>query len=151
MKVVRGHGDESRTSAFPERVAALVLYPLGGPPRGFPLPPDLRPSSLGERRAIARQHGIDSLMRTVRSRPEFRANPERAPELRARLDTIVRVYSGRDLLEDHTRSGRYPTPGIEAKKEWRFPVLFLVGESEAAMAHLVSDSPSRWMHNARKW
>lgn len=153
--VLVGHsagGDVARrfAAAFPERVAALVLYPLGGPPSGFPLPPDLRPPSLAERSAIARQHGIDSLFRIVSSRPEFRANPKRPPELRARLDTILRAYAGRDLLEDHTPSGRYLPPALEAMKEWHFPVLFLMGESEAAMAHMVSDSLSRWMPNARK-
>ncbi|HUF65785.1 MAG TPA: alpha/beta hydrolase [Gemmatimonadaceae bacterium] len=153
--VLMGHsagGDVARrfAAAFPERVAALVLYPLGSLPRGFPLPPDLRRPSLPDRSAIARQHGIDSLFRIVSSRPEFRESPRRRPELRARLDTILRAYAGRDLLEDHTPSGRYQPPTLKAMKRWCFPVLFLMGESETAMAHLVSDSLSRWLPNARK-
>lgn len=46
--------------------------------------------------------------------------------------------------------GRCRSPALEAMKRWRCPVRFLMGESETEMAHLVSDSLSRRMPNARK-
>ena len=103
-----------------------------------------------DRVAIAQRYGIDSVLRAVTALPQFRASRTRSPALRARLDTIIRSYNGRDLLEPRPQSGRYPAPTLEQMRRWAFPVLFVMGETEAALPHLVADPLTRWMPNARK-
>ncbi|MGH2627185.1 MAG: alpha/beta fold hydrolase [Anaerolineales bacterium] len=60
------------------------------------------------------------------------------------------TYSGRDLLEDHPPSGRYPLPELDAVRRWPVPALFVTGEGEEAFTSLVADSLARWMPNARR-
>ena len=135
-------------SAMPERVEALVLYG-GGEPDSFPVPPPPGPG-LDMARQFAREYGVDSLMRFVRSLPQFRPGPHRSAAIAARLDTIVAQYSGADLLEDHPESGAFPPPSCDAMRRWTIPTLFISGEWEGSRWHLVSDSLVRWMPNAQK-
>jgi pimeloyl-ACP methyl ester carboxylesterase len=135
-------------SAMPERVEALVLYG-GGEPDSFPVPPPPGPG-FAMAKQFARQYGVDSLMRFVRSLPQFRTGPRRSAAVAARLDTIVAQYSGADLLEDHPESGAFPPPTSDAMRRWTIPTLFISGEWEAPRWQLVSDSLVGWMPNARK-
>jgi pimeloyl-ACP methyl ester carboxylesterase len=152
--VLIGHSDGAEaayrfTAAMPERVEALVLYG-GRAPAGFPIPPT---EPLGPPFAklvlIARRYGLDSVMRAFTARPQFQ-HGARPPALQARLDSIRADYSGRDLLEDHSPSDRFPMAQFDAVRRWNFPILFISGEREAPRWHLVADSLARWMPNARK-
>lgn len=135
-------------AAMPERVDALVLY--GGPPpqgmagRGAPPPPE------GGRGAIARQYGVDSVMRAMLSQPQFQDGPNRTAAMKARLDSMVSEYSGRDLLEVHVPSGAFPLATVAQMRAWRVPVLFISGDKENPVWHAVTDTLVRWMPNARK-
>ena len=135
-------------AAFPERVDGLVLYG-GPPPSGFPALP-AGPLARDPRRAIAREHGVDSLMKFVTSLPQFQPGPNRTALMAARLDSIVRQYSGRDLLEDHAPSGRFPPAPLDAVRQLRMPILYMSGEREAPGWLQVTDSLVRWLPNARR-
>jgi pimeloyl-ACP methyl ester carboxylesterase len=134
-------------AAMPERVDGLVLYG-GGAPEGFPVPANQ--PGFESAKVFARQHGVDSLMRFVRTLPQFQPGPSRTAAVRARLDSIVAGYAGRDLLEDHPPSGTFPPAPVVVVRRWRFPTLFISGAAEAQRWHLVTDSLVRWMPNARK-
>jgi pimeloyl-ACP methyl ester carboxylesterase len=138
------------TAAMPDRVNALVLY--GGPaPAGFvdrQTSPQLAETQA--RAAIARRYGIDSVLREVMSLPQFRPGRNRSAAVAARLDSILKDYSGRDLLEDHTPSMAFRPARIEDARAWRMPVLFISGENEARPWQVMSDSLVRWMPDARK-
>ena len=134
-------------AAMPERVEALVLYG-GGEPDSFPVPaPGLTFAAV---KAFGRRFGVDSLMRFVRSLPQFHPSPTRSPAVAARLDTMIAAYKGRDLLEDHPESGAFPRPLCDAMRRWPTPTLFISGEQEGARWLEVSDSLVRWMPAARK-
>ena len=137
-------------AAMPERVDALVLY--GGPaPLGFP--GDARQPANDETRArgaIARRYGLDSVMRAIESRPQFQPGQNRTAAMSARLDSITKEYSGRDLLDPHPQSGAFPLATVQQMTAWRFPILFISGESEAQPWMVMSDSLVHWMPNARK-
>jgi pimeloyl-ACP methyl ester carboxylesterase len=82
--------------------------------------------------------------------PQFQPGTNRTPAMKARLDSILAGYSGRDLLEDHRPSGAFPRARLAEVRRWRFPTLFISGAAEEPYWHLVSDSLVRWMPNARK-
>ena len=134
-------------AAMPDRVSALVLY--GGPPPqgmgGRGAPPEER-----GRGAIARQYGIDSVLRATESLPQFQPGPNRTPAMAARVDSIVKEYSGRDLLEQHAPSGAFPLATVDQVRSWRIPVLFISGVHEAAPWLAVSDTLVHWLPNARR-
>jgi pimeloyl-ACP methyl ester carboxylesterase len=133
--------------AYPARVEALVLY--GGPVLfDFPIPPR-EPLALGDLRTIARQYGLDSMWKFIGSLPMFWNPPDR-PDIAARIGTFRAAYSGRDLLEDHSPSDRFPTPRFDQVKQMPTPTMFVTGEREWSHIQLVSDSLARWMPNARK-
>lgn len=132
------------TAAFPERVAGLVLYGAGTPPSGFPV---ARPTPPFDRRMIARQHGLDSMIQLVRTLPGF--TDPRDSMVERKIRALFAAYSGKDLLEDYPLSGRYPNPPVEEVKRWSIPVLLIVGDTEAPYIRQVSDSLSRWMPKAR--
>lgn len=138
-------------AAMPERVTALVLY--GGPaPVGFP-GVTARQAANDEnqgRGAIARRYGLDSVLRAVESRPPFRPGPNRTAAMSARIDSITKDYSGRDLLDPQPQSGAFPPATLEQARRWRVPILFISGESEAQPWQAMSDSLARWMPNVRK-
>jgi 3-oxoadipate enol-lactonase len=134
-------------AAMPERVDGLVLYG-GGPPQGFPIPS--KGPGFEFVKTFARQHGVDSLFRLVRTLPHFQPGPNRTPAMRARLDSILAGYSGRDILEDHQPSGAFPPARFAEVRQWRFPTLFISGAAEEPYWHLAADSLVRWMPNARK-
>jgi 3-oxoadipate enol-lactonase len=135
-------------AALPGRVRALVLYG-GGEPDGFPVPPPPGPS-MDLFKSIARQYGLDSLWKVVLAIPMFQPGPNRTPAAAARLDTIIGAYSGKDLLEDHPESGRFPPAQFSAMRGWRFPTLFISGENERPRWKMVADSMVRWMPDARE-
>lgn len=153
--VLIGHSDGADVAcrfmaAMPERVDGLVLYG-GRAPRGFPIPSTEPNGPTSAALAlIARQYGVDSVLRAFTSRPQFRPGPRRTPAVLARLDSMRADYSGRDLLEEHPPSGRFLFPQFEAVKNWRTPTLFISGEAETPRWQLVADSLARWMPNARK-
>ena len=99
---------------------------------------------------FARQFGVDSLMRFVRSLPQFHPGPHRLAAVAARVDSIIAAYTGKDLLEDHPQSGAFPRPRCDAMRQWPMPTLFISGEQEGARWLEVSDSLARWMPAARK-
>lgn len=130
--------------AFPDRVTGLVLYGGALPPRGFPVAaggprPDLR--------VLARRSGLDSVLRFVLSQPEF--SDLRVPPVEARIKAMWATYNGKDLLEDHPQSGRFPLPHLDQVKGWTVPTLFLAGDTEDPHTRLIGDSLSRWMPDAR--
>jgi 3-oxoadipate enol-lactonase len=135
-------------AAMPERVEGLVLYG-GGEPDSFPVPapPGL---SFAVAKPFARRFGVDSLMRFVRSLPQFQPGPQRSAAVVARLDSMIATYTGKDLLEDHPESGGFPRPRCDAMRGWPMRTLFLSGEREGARWLEVSDSLVRWMPDARK-
>jgi non-heme chloroperoxidase len=132
------------TAAVPNRVAGLVLYGAGTPPEGFPI---ARPGSRPDLRAIARLHGLDSVRRAVMAQPGF--SGPRSPAVAARIDALWAAYSGKDLLEDHPPSGRFPPARFEDVRRWTIPALFLVGDTENPHTRLIADSLASWMPNAR--
>jgi pimeloyl-ACP methyl ester carboxylesterase len=134
-------------AAMPERVDGLVLYG-GGPPDGFPIPS--KGPGFEFVKTFARQHGVDSLFRMVMAMPRFQPGPNRTPAVKARLDSILSDYSGRDILEDHPPSGAFPPARFAEMRQWRFPTLFISGAGEEPYWHLATDSLVRWMPNARK-
>ena len=134
-------------AAMPERVDALVLYG-GGEPDSFPVPaPGLTFASV---KAFGRRFGVDSLMRFVKSLPQFQPSPTRSAAIAARLDSMIAAYTGKDLLEDHPESGMFPRPLCDAMRRWPVPTLFISGEREGARWLQVSDSLVRWMPHAQK-
>ena len=133
--------------AMPERVNALVLYG-GSPPQGFAGRGATPPNN--GRGAIARQYGIDSLMRATLSQPQFLPGPNRTPAMNARLDSILEAYSGRDLLDERAPSRAFPLATLDQVRAWRVPMLFISGEHETPLWHTMSDSLVRLMPNARK-
>jgi len=140
-------------AAMPERVEALVLY--GGPaPVGFPgVEPRQQANDGGPgggRGLIARQYGIDSVMRALDSRPQFRPGPNRTAAMAARIDSITKDYPGRDLLDPKPQSGAFPPATLAQVRAWSFPILFVSGEAEAQPWLAMSDSLARWMSNARR-
>lgn len=140
---------ERFAAAMPERVDALVLY--GGPaPVGFPGVQVRQPDETRGRGAIARRYGVDSVMRALDSRPQFRPGPNRTPAMSARLDSITRDYSGRDLLDPQPQSGAFALATLAQVRAWRFPILFISGEAEAEPWRTMSDSLARWMPNVRR-
>jgi 3-oxoadipate enol-lactonase len=137
-------------AAMPGRVDALVLYG-GGEPLGFPVPPDTAgPLGGFDMRQFAREYGVDSLMHFLEGLPMFRPGPDRTPERDARVRAIVAGYAGRDLLEDHPQSGRFPPARLEEMKTWHMPVLFISGTQERARWQMVADSLVKWLPGARK-
>jgi pimeloyl-ACP methyl ester carboxylesterase len=130
-------------AAFPDRTAGMVLYG-GGPPPGFPI---ARSTPRPNFRDIARRFGLDSLRKFVGAQPGF--SDLRTPAIGARINAMWATYSGKDLLEDHPQSGRFPMPRFDDVKGWSVPALFIVGDREAPYARLIADSLSRWMPNAR--
>jgi 3-oxoadipate enol-lactonase len=134
-------------AAMPDRVNGLVLYG-GGPPVGFPIPS--KGPGLEFLKTFARQHGIDSLFRLVMRLPPFQPGPHRTPAMKARLDSMIAGYNGRDLLEDHPPSGAFPPARLAEMRQWRFPTLFISGAAEEPYWHQATDSLVRWMPNARK-
>jgi pimeloyl-ACP methyl ester carboxylesterase len=135
-------------AAMPERVEALVLYG-GGEPDSFSVPPPPGPGPAMAKQ-LARRYGVDSLMRFVKSLPQFRPGPNRSVAIAARLDTMIAGYSGRDLLEDHPESEAFPRPLCDVMRRWPMPTLFTSGEWEGPRWQLVSDSLVRWMPDAHK-
>jgi len=138
-------------AAMPERVDALVLY--GGPaPAGFPgvEPRQQANDEARGRGAVARQYGIDSVMRAIESRPQFRPGPNRTAAMAARIDSITKEYPGRDLLDPRPQSGVFPLATLAQVRAWSFPILFISGEAEAQPWLTMSDSLARWMPNARR-
>ena len=63
---------------------------------------------------------------------------------------MTKSYSGRDLLETHVQSGRFPAASVAAVRSWRFPVLYIGGEWETPLWHRVADSVTAWLPNAKK-
>jgi pimeloyl-ACP methyl ester carboxylesterase len=131
-------------AAFPGRVDGLVLYGAGAPPAGFPIARDRSGPNLA---AVARQYGLDSMWKLLRTQPGF--SGPRSPEVEARIAAILAVYPGKDLLEDHPESGRFPPARLDDVKRWPTPTLFIVGDREAPRTRLIADSLARWMPNAR--
>lgn len=147
--VVVGHSAGAQVvwrfaAAFPDRVAGLVMYGGGQPPVGFPI---ARAEPRPNLRAIARQHGLDSVLNSMLARPEFA--DLKVPPVEARIRAMWATYNGRDLLEDHPPSQRYPLPRFEDVKRWNTPVLFVVGDGEERHTRLIGDSLAHWMANAR--
>jgi pimeloyl-ACP methyl ester carboxylesterase len=134
-------------AAFPERVDALVLYG-GAAPEGFPVPS--QEPGFEVVKALARQHGLDSMWRVVEALPMFRPGLHRTAATAARLDSILAGYHGSDILEDHPAAGAFPPTPLAVVRQWPMPVLFISGERESPRWHLVTDSLTRWMPNARK-
>ena len=131
------------SAAFPERTAAMVIYG-GGAPLGFPI---ARSTTRPNLREIARRFGLDSLLKFVLAQPAF--SGLRTPAIEARINAMWATYTGKDLLEDHAQSGRFPLPHVDEVKRWTIPTLFLVGDGEAPYARLIGDSLARWMPHAR--
>lgn len=138
-------------AALPARVDALVLY-------GGPTPTGLRDDQSRQaaadearnRSEIARRFGVDSVLRSTLSLPQFAAGPNRSRATAARLDSILKEYSGRDLLDPRPPSGTFPGVTPAQMRSLRFPVLFISGENEARPWQIGSDSLVRWMPQARK-
>ena len=131
-------------AAFPDRVAGLVLYGAGTPPLGFPIRRDEPRADL---RAVARRSGLDSLLTFVLAQPAFAGL--QTPEIEGRIRAMWATYSGKDLLEDHPPSDRFPPARFDDVKRWPIPTAFIVGDREAPFTRLIADSLARWMPNAR--
>jgi pimeloyl-ACP methyl ester carboxylesterase len=122
--------------AFPQRVRGLVLYGAG-PPQGFGLPWD-GSDRLPNLRAIARQFGLDSLRAALTRHPLTWAPPQQNASSRARLDSLLRAYSGRDLLEDHAPSNRVPPARMDQLRRIAVPTLVVTGDHELPYFQVVA-------------
>jgi len=133
--------------AYPQRVAGIVLYGPGPLP-GF----DARPEEVGafgDMPAIARRHGLDSLLKLLMMTPGFRLPPDRS-DVAERIEEIWSAYSGRDLLEEYELSNRVPLPHMDQLKDVRAPTLILVGDEEWPLIARVSDSLLARIPGAKK-
>jgi pimeloyl-ACP methyl ester carboxylesterase len=101
----------------------------------------------GDLRAVARRSGLDSLLTFVLAQPAFAGL--QTPEFEGRIRAMWAAYSGKDVLEDHPPSDRFPPARFDDVKRWPIPTAFIVGDGEAPFTRLIADSLARWMPNAR--
>jgi pimeloyl-ACP methyl ester carboxylesterase len=133
--------------AFPDRVSALVLYGTG-PPEGFqPMPSSPRPAE--QFGPIARDYGLDSLIKFVESLPVSWGPPNR-PDYRERLRRMWSRYDGRDLLDPGPPSGRIPPARMDQLEHIRVPTLVIVGDHERPHFRMVADTLTRRIPNVRQ-
>jgi 3-oxoadipate enol-lactonase len=133
--------------AFPDRIDALVLYGMPNP-EGFPVPPP-GPSPLTIFAGIIREHGLDSLRKTVAASPLAWVPPGKL-EARERVAGSMANYSGRDLLDPRPPSGRVPAIRWDRLDTVRIPTLIVNGDHELPYFLLVADSLSHRIPNARR-
>src|SRR6266566_10171728 len=93
-------------SAFPNRVAGLVLY--GAFPEGFPAPPAVA-QLFGSLPTVAKQNGLDSVGKLVLG-SDIAWVPAGRTDLTERYRRLWAAYSGKDLLDPHPESGRTAAP-----------------------------------------
>jgi pimeloyl-ACP methyl ester carboxylesterase len=133
--------------AFPDRVAALVLYGAP-PPDGFqPRPPGPRIVEVFAQ--IARTHGLDSLGKVVYASPLVWKRPDQ-PGQEAQFQKFWARYRGRDLLDPRPESGRTPPARVDQLNQIRIPTLVIHGDHEMPLFQMVADTLVRRIPNARK-
>jgi len=137
--------------AFPDRVAALVLYGTP-PPAGFqPTAPDPLVRAFAQ---IAKEHGLDSLGRAVFNSPlVWHPDDQTASERRTEFEQFMvrwRRYRGRDLLDPKPPSGRTPPPSIGQVSDLHVPVLIVHGDHEMPLFQQVADTLVERIPGARK-
>jgi 3-oxoadipate enol-lactonase len=133
-------------SAFPDRVAGLVLY--GAFPEGFPAPPEVG-QLFGSLPAIAKQNGLDSVGKLVLASDIAWVPPGRT-DVTDRYRRLWAAYSGKDLLDPHPESGRTPVPQISQFGNIKVPTLVIVGDHEAPFIAAAADSLAARIPGAKK-
>jgi pimeloyl-ACP methyl ester carboxylesterase len=127
----------------PERARGLVFQ--GAPLDGFqPGPRDEDGIPTGAYRALAREGRLARVKEMWREHPLMRAA---APAARRRLDTLLEVYDGRDLLE---RAPDAVAPLADRLAEVTAPVLVVTGEHDLPWRQLVGDALAYGLPNARR-
>ena len=133
-------------SAFPNRVAGLVLY--GAFPEGFPAPPEVG-QLFGSLPSIAKQHGLDSVGKLVLASPIAWVPPGRN-DVTDRYRRLWAAYNGKDLLDPHPESGRVPAVTISDLAYVKVPTLVIIGDHEAPFIAAVADTLTRRIPGAKK-
>ena len=133
-------------SAYPQRVAGLVLY--GAFPEGFPAPPEIG-QFFGSLPNVARTSGLDSVGKLILASPIAWVPPGRN-DITERYRHLWASYSGKDLLNPQPESHRVPVPSTDQIRNMRVPTLVIVGDHEAPFIAAAADSLARWIPGAKK-
>ena len=132
-------------SAFPNRVAGLVLY--GAFPQGYPAPPEVG-QLFGSLPTVARQNGLDSVGKLVLGVVGW--VPAGRTDVTDRYRRLWAAYSGKDLLDPHPESGRTRVPQIAELGNLKIPTLVIVGDHEVPFIAAVADTLATHIPGAKK-
>ena len=132
-------------SAFPNRVAGLVLY--GAFPQGYPAPPEVG-QLFGSLPTVARQNGLDSVGKLVLGVVGW--VPTGRTDVTDRYRRLWAAYSGKDLLDPHPESGRTRVPQIAELGNLKIPTLVIVGDHEVPFIASVADTLATHIPGAKK-
>jgi len=132
-------------SAFPNRVAGLVLY--GAFPQGYPAPPEVG-QLFGSLPTVAKQNGLDSVGKLVLGVVGW--VPAGRTDVTDRYRRLWVAYSGKDLLDPHPESGRTRVPQIAELGNLKIPTLVIVGDHEVPFIAAVADTLATHIPGAKK-
>lgn len=132
--------------AFPNRVKRLVLYG-SPPPAGFGLPWN-GADSLPNFRGIARQQGMDSVRAVLLRHPLVWSPTPKSAEWQKYFQGYK--YEGRDLLEDHTPTGKFPRASVNQLRQLSMPTLILIGDHEIPYFQVTSEALTYGINGAQK-
>ena len=132
-------------SAFPNRVAGLVLY--GAFPEGFPAPPEVG-QLFASLPTIAKQNGLDSVGKLVLGVIGW--VPAGRTDVTDRYRRLWAAYSGKDLLDPHPESGRTPVPQISELGNLKVPTLVIIGDHEVPFIAAAADTLAAHIPGAKK-
>jgi pimeloyl-ACP methyl ester carboxylesterase len=132
-------------SAFPNRVAGLVLY--GAFPEGFPAPAEVG-QVFGSLPTIAKQNGLDSVGKLVLGVVGW--VPPGRTDISDRYRRLWAAYSGKDLLDPHPESGRTRMPPIAEYGTINVPTLVITGDHEAPFIAAAADTLAAHIPGAKK-
>src|SRR5256885_14059299 len=132
-------------SAFPNRVAGLVLY--GAFPEGFPAPPEVG-QLFASLPTIAKQNGLDSVGKLVLGVIGW--VPAGRTDVTDRYRRLWAAYSGKDLLDPYPESGRTPVPQISELGNLKVPTLVIIGDHEVPFIAAAADTLATHIPGAKK-
>jgi 3-oxoadipate enol-lactonase len=133
----------------PERVSALVLY--GAPPTNdFTVPGDPGMFALFTRLPnIIKAHGVDSVRKAIMA-TELGWSPPNRPDIDRKILRGWEGYTGRDLTNPKTPSGRVPPTRLSQVDSVRIPTLVIHGDHEVAWFRQFNDTLMARLPSARR-